>query len=474
MNDLNKDKNSSLIAVSVENVGKAFRMYKRKRDRAKQMILKNDKKYYHEHWALKNISFNLEKGQSLGIIGRNGSGKSTLLQLICKTIKPTEGEIEVNGKVAALLELGSGFNPDFTGRENILLNGLLLGLTKKNIQERLDDILSFADIGEFVDQPVRTYSSGMAVRLAFSVIAHVDADILIIDEALAVGDAFFTQKCMRYIQRFRENGSLIFVSHDANAVLSLCNKAILINKGKLVVNGTPKEVIEEYTKDLQKSNTTKYTENKESKEKAEKDLNINKETKDMESIDKSRWSDYRTQLINSSNYSNTIYIDKFDGELIQSEALGGESAKITSVSIEILDGDNESNSQIKGGEVVRLKISFLAKETITRPITGFILKNDKGLVLLGDNTANKFIEKEEENFWITKGVHVDTEFIFTLPLLPEGEYSISASVAAGNQEKHEILHWINDALLLRSQCTSIAAGLAGVPMHSIKMKLRRQ
>ena len=189
------------IAIKIQNLSKCYQIYEKPQDRLKQSIFgrvrnilgKSDKVFFREFWALKGVSFEVKKGETVGIVGRNGSGKSTLLQLICGTLNPSSGKIEVNGRVAALLELGSGFNPEFNGRENVYLNAALLGLNKDEIDRKYGDIVAFADIGDFIDQPVKTYSSGMMVRLAFSVIAHVDADILIVDEALAVGDAVFTQ-----------------------------------------------------------------------------------------------------------------------------------------------------------------------------------------------------------------------------------------------------------------------------------------
>lgn len=457
--------------VTANSIGKAFKIYDRKRDRIKQLAMGEKRKYFREYWALRDISFELNRGEALGIVGRNGSGKSTLLQLICGTLRPTEGTVEVNGKIAALLELGSGFNPDFTGRENVFLNGSLLGLTIEQIKEKMDDILSFADIGNFVDQPVRTYSSGMVVRLAFSVIANVDADILVIDEALAVGDAYFTQKCMRYIQRFREQGSLLFVSHDLNSVLSLCDQAILISRGCLLKSGKPKEVVEEYTKDLQRNHEGKEStletskSSKYSKDDTETSNSIIKSKKaDTKDDSYLRWSDFRSNAINASEFANKIAICPFKPDSIQKETFGGDLATITSVYLKSIDA-SETGEMILGGEIVRLEIVFKANSAIKEFITGFILKNDKGLALLGDNTLNAMPAAESRT--LRDGSHIKATFTFTLPLLPAGDYSISASVADGTQAEHEILHWINDALILRCQCTSICTGVAGVAMHSI-------
>jgi lipopolysaccharide transport system ATP-binding protein len=241
---------SSDFAVRVETLSKCYHIYDRPHDRLLQMLARRRKKFYREFWALKNVSFEIKKGETVGIVGRNGGGKSTLLQMICGTLNPTAGNVQTNGRVAALLELGSGFNPEFTGRENIYLNASVLGLSNREIDERFDAIAAFADIGDFIEQPIKTYSSGMAVRLAFAVMAHVDADILVIDEALSVGDAFFTQKCMRFLHRFMKTGTIIFVSHDTGAVANLCDRAILLNQGEISKIGTPKEVCEVYLASL--------------------------------------------------------------------------------------------------------------------------------------------------------------------------------------------------------------------------------
>ena len=246
-----------------------------------------------EKWAVRRVNFELARGESMGIIGMNGSGKSTLLQMICGTIKPTEGMVKTKGKISALLELGSGFNPEFTGMENIYLNAAIQGMSRKEIGNKLDMILEFADIGDSIFEPVKTYSSGMIVRLAFAVMANIDADILIIDEALAVGDSLFTQKCMRYIQRIRKEKALIFVSHDANTILSLCDRAVLLSKGNMKRIGNPKEVIEEYTRDVQ----TQLEENCKHKDIGAREKEsqiINKEN--IEEY-KNRWQDYRMDAI---------------------------------------------------------------------------------------------------------------------------------------------------------------------------------
>jgi lipopolysaccharide transport system ATP-binding protein len=239
---------SAAIAISVRDVGKMYRIYDQPQDRLKQMLLHRfGRSYGHEFWALRGVSFEVRRGEAVGIIGRNGSGKSTLLQMIAGILSPTEGEVVVNGRVAALLELGSGFNPEFTGRENVFLNGSIFGMSHEHIEQRFDDIAAFADIGEFLDQPVKTYSSGMIVRLAFAVQAHLEPETLIVDEALAVGDMYFQAKCMAKIDELRKRGtSILFVSHAIDAIRALCTRAVLLDRGTLVIDAHPDVVTDRY------------------------------------------------------------------------------------------------------------------------------------------------------------------------------------------------------------------------------------
>ncbi len=236
------------FALQVESVSKVYRLYDRPEDRLKHSLFwRIGRSYGHDFWALRDVSFQVRRGQSYGILGRNGSGKSTLLQIIAGTLQPTTGNVSVKGRVAALLELGSGFNPEFSGRDNVFLNGALLGLSEAEVRERLSAILAFADIGEFVDQPVKTYSSGMLMRLAFSVAIHVDADILIVDEALSVGDMFFQTKCMAALERQRRLGrTILFVSHSMQTIKALCDHALLLDRGELRAIGDTDTVCDQY------------------------------------------------------------------------------------------------------------------------------------------------------------------------------------------------------------------------------------
>jgi ABC-type polysaccharide/polyol phosphate transport system ATPase subunit len=243
------------IAIKVEGLSKCYHIYDQPRDRLKQMILPRlqravgaaSKPYFREFWALKDVSFEVKKGETVGIIGRNGSGKSTLLQMICGTLNPTGGSIQTNGRIAALLELGSGFNPEFTGRENVYMNAAVLGLSDDEIDARFDEIVSFADIGDFIEQPVKTYSSGMMVRLAFAVAVHVNAEILIVDEALAVGDIAFQHKCFQKVQELRVRGTtILLVSHDLGSIVEFCNRAFVLNTGAMVFTGLALESVNQF------------------------------------------------------------------------------------------------------------------------------------------------------------------------------------------------------------------------------------
>lgn len=246
------------IMINVKNLSKKYRRYASVADGVKELIHPLRKKYHQEFWALKNVTFEIKRGESLGIVGRNGSGKSTLLQILCNILQPTEGKIRVNGRVSALLELGAGFHPQFTGRENVYLSCALMGFTREEMDDKFQNIVDFADIGDFIDQPVRTYSSGMFIRLAFAAAINVDPDVLIIDEALAVGDAEFQIKCLNKIKDFKKQGkNLVIVSHDVLVINTLCNRVILLNHGYVEYDGMTNETIDSYFESIAQTSATK-------------------------------------------------------------------------------------------------------------------------------------------------------------------------------------------------------------------------
>jgi len=448
---------SSEFAIKVENLSKCYQIYNQPHDRLKQSIYprlqrlsgQQPKQYHREFWALKDVSFEIKKGETVGIIGRNGSGKSTLLQMICGTLNPTSGSIQTHGRVAALLELGSGFNPEFTGRENVYMNAAVLGLSRKETDSRFDEIVTFADIGDFIEQPVKTYSSGMMVRLAFAVIAHVDADILVVDEALSVGDAFFTQKCMRFLRSFMKRGTVLFVSHDTGAVVNLCNKGVLLSHGQVVEVGSAKEVTERYLATIYESVQSIES------------LAVNKDYHgDVQpQVD---WRDMRESFINASTLRNDIEVFRFNPK---TEGFGKGSARIESV--RLLDADGTPLSWIVGGEHVILEICSRAQEDIFRPIVGFQFKDRLGQVVFSDNTYLACINKPLS---ANAGQQVVARFEFRLPVLPSGDYSISPAFAEGTQEEHVQHHWLHDALLIKVHASSVCFGLIGVPMRQITLE----
>ena len=237
----------SPVAIEISHLSKSYQVYQKPQHRLLQSLLRGRKQFYTEFWALRDVSLSIAAGETVGVLGRNGSGKSTLLQLIAGTLQPTAGEVAVHGRVAAILELGAGFNPEFTGRENVDLAASVYGMTAAQVGERMDDILRFADIGEFIDRPVKSYSSGMYARLAFSVAIHVDPDILIVDEALAVGDAKFQAQCFRKFEEFKQRGvTILFVSHSIDQIARHCTRALLLEHGEAVMTGEPKPVIARY------------------------------------------------------------------------------------------------------------------------------------------------------------------------------------------------------------------------------------
>ncbi len=416
---------SEEYAIQVDGVFKRFEVYSHPRDQLKQFVLpklrrlagRPERQYFREFWALRDVSFEVAKGESCGIVGLNGSGKSTLLQIITGTLTPTLGRILRLGRVAALLELGSGFNPEFTGRENVYMNGALFGFSRSQITDKLDDIQSFADIGDYFDQPLTRYSSGMQMRVAFAVATSFEPDILIIDEALAVGDAFFQQKCFHRLGKFKEaGGTLLFVSHDANTVKHLCDKALLINDGRVISYGMPRDVIDLYQGLIsQKTDASK------------------REIVVVQSAASTSWKKATTVTTN------------YEADLIDFKLLGGNYQSISHL---------ESETPLTVQYVVKLHKNF------DRPAFGLIIRDLHGRSIFETSTyAVRMAEMP-----IPAGTQVRVSFLFNFNLRA-GHYSFSIGVANrgfGRSEFEEYSLLMHDVEQLQVVESSTAAFYGGI------------
>lgn len=440
---------SSEIAIYVDSLSKCYQIYAKPHERLLQMVMRGRKKYYKDFWALKDVTFSIKKGETVGIIGRNGSGKSTLLQLICGTLNPTEGEISVRGKVAALLELGAGFNPEFTGIENIYLSSSLYGFTRKQIDDNFNKIVSFADIGEHVLQPVKTYSSGMYVRLAFAIIAHVDADILVIDEALAVGDVFFQQKCMRFLQEFKKRGgTLIIVSHDTAAISALCDKAVLLKRdvnNYECVEGSVDIISRLYLKDLYRDLNTSQN--------ISPELNIPKEPVIQPKNELS--ASYAIQKKGDMTLKSQYFISPFRNT--------GESFGSGNGEIEFAEFRNEFGEAVEhltSGVRVSLVVRALAKTVVKSPAIAFLIKDRQGQFLTAESTDTHF---NTNQLRMAPNDMVEVEFKFDVPSLIRGTYTIDLAFSDGTTTDHVQLHWLHDAIQLECIRGYHVVGIVGVP-----------
>ena len=407
-----------VAAIEVEGLSKSYRNFHQPINRLIQILRPHKKGLYTDFFALKDINFSVLKGESVAIVGRNGSGKSTLLQLIYGTIKPSNGHINTRGKIAALLELGAGFDPEFTGLENLRMTATLYGITEDQFATKTEQMLAFADIGDFIHQPVKTYSTGMVVRLAFAVIAHVDADILIVDEALAVGDAIFTQKCMRFIRAFKEHGTLLFVSHDMAAVQNLCDRAVWLDGGRIQQIGPAKDVAESYLQ-------------------------------------------YSLQQVAGED----IVLQSLPPE---TETKGWETGFARVTDVQLVNLDAPEREFFEGGERVSMRISVQADETLKNPIIGFLLRDRLGQDLFGENTLR--IRQLEQETPILAGEGVTAVFDFTLPYLPNGQYAVACSIADGNMHDNTQHHFIHDALIVTVSSNQARWGLVGIACDQIRLE----
>ncbi len=394
--------------IYIKNLSKMYKLYDKKKDRLKEAISPFKKKYHREFYALKGINLEIGKGENLGVIGRNGSGKSTLLKIITGLLSPTAGEIAVNGKLSALLELGAGFNPEYTGIENIYLNGSLMGFQREEMKYRIGDIVEFASIGDFIHQPVKVYSSGMYIRLAFAVAINVDPDILVIDEALSVGDIRFQQKCYRKIREFQEkNKTILFCTHDTGAVQNLCSSCIWLHNGEISAQGEPEDVVSRYHAYMY------YDHNLHKVPSAGKTPKVEK------------------PVVTNIPWQNTDQCSFF-GE--------GEAA-VTEVSF-FYQQTRQPASLLKGGEMVVLGLRVESYVDVDMPIYGFNIKNNFGITAYGTNSY-------QENFncqKLLKGQKEEVFFTFTFPPLANGDYSIDVAIADGTQAVHIQQCWKHDVI----------------------------
>ena len=407
--------------ISVRNISKCFYTYDKPRDRLKQAIVPRFQRwagdqvttYGKEFWALRDISFEVKKGETVGIVGRNGSGKSTLLQIICGTLTPTIGEIETRGRIAALLELGSGFNPEFTGRENVYLNGAVLGLTRDEVNNRFDAIASFADIGAFLDQPVKTYSSGMAVRLAFSVQAQVEPEILVVDEALSVGDARFQAKCFERLRQLKENGtSILLVTHSSEQVVSHCSRAILLEQSRMEMIGESRPVINRYSDILFGRNVS------------------------VDSDDDEICALVDVSKAVAALVTPTVHLS-LDSDVYASrvgynphEYRWGDGAA-TLTDFHLSANGRAFPTSIEPGEEVVLGVGLRFNRSVINPILGFTIKTKEGVTVYG---TNSYLLACAETRSMGASGSVATASVRFVNRLASGDYFISLGIASREGE----------------------------------------
>lgn len=401
----------SETAISLKNVSKCFKRYAQPVDRLKELLLPN-KSRAQEFWALRDINLEVAKGATLGIIGQNGSGKSTLLQIIAGTLQPTTGEVHVSGRISALLELGSGFNPEFTGRQNVFFNGRILGLSREEIAAKFDDIAAFADIGDFIDQPVKTYSSGMVVRLAFAVIANTEPSILIVDEALAVGDARFQARCMKRIRQMKEQGvTILFVSHDSSSIKMLCNMAVLMNHGKMLEVGKPKEVVDHYIALLSSDKTENAVEEANSIQDHEDFVQVNQDT-------------------SKHRHGNKLALIKH---------------------VRIVDLEKKEITKIETGETFQIEIVLQARAELSDWIAGISIRNLMGLVMYGTNTLLAGMELPK------LGIDQELKICFQVPChLNKGVYTVTVGVHSEDGLSYD---WIDELVIFEVNNSYVCDGL---------------
>jgi lipopolysaccharide transport system ATP-binding protein len=421
------------LAVSVRGLGKCYQIYDRPQDRLKQAVLRWRRRYYREFWALRDVSFEIGHGEAIGIIGRNGSGKSTLLQIIAGTLSPTEGDVRVQGRVAALLELGSGFNPDFTGRENVYMNGAILGLTTREIDERFDAIASFADIGEFLEQPIKTYSSGMVVRLAFAVQVQVEPDILIVDEALSVGDALFQKRCFQKMEELRASGvTLLFVSHDQETVRTLTSRAILLECGRMRSYGSAADVVLEYRRLLHEEEKRYFGHVIEKAQARQKER-----TAPVAVVSPRPGGD---DTAAKEKPSDRLSFGDYDAEVEH---------------VEVFDANGESASVFRPGDRMTIRVHGRVHKNLTHLNVAVRIRNKEGVKVYSWGTLNQDIaiwagRADGAVFWdrsFRAGAAITVDFECDCPL-GVNFYEVQAAISE-EKDRHytaqRMLHWRDEA-----------------------------
>jgi len=396
--------------IEFHSVSKSYPIYPSPGARLKELALFNRRSFHRDFSALTDISFDVARGETFCIIGENGSGKSTLLQIVAGILQPSAGKAVVHGRVAALLELGSGFNPEFTGRDNVYLNSAILGLSRKEIDQRFQAIEDFAEIGDFIDQPVKTYSSGMAIRLAFAVAIHVDPDILLVDEALSVGDIYFRQRCMRKVHEMRENGvTILFVSHAPGEVKAIGDRVLWLDSGHLKELGPPENVVTNYLAAMIEKDSA-YLTHRHQAQVAPHDRVVAPEIVDhIPNIDR-RFGDERAEVIG----------------------------------IAVLDAVGQPAVLLEPSSTIVVRISVRAKNDILLPIVGFMLRNQMGLDFAGTNTAREGIDLAP----MASGDVYTVDFHLQLPELYPSAFSFSPAIADGTLRGYRICDWIDNAIVL--------------------------
>jgi lipopolysaccharide transport system ATP-binding protein len=439
---------SSEFVVQTLGLGKAYPIYRRPQDRLKQLLWGGaGRRYYEEFWAVRDVDLGVRRGETVGIVGPNGSGKSTLLQMICGTLRPSEGEVKLHGRVAAMLALGSGFNPEFTGRENVHVGASVLGLSAAEIEARFDSIAAFADIGAFMDQPLKRYSSGMHARLAFALCANVDADVLVIDEILSVGDAAFQQKCMRYLNRFRLRGTVLFVSHDSGAVVKLCDRALWLDRGNVRGLGSAKEICRLY-----------LAAQAEEKANEQGRFQIGGRSRSKDSCH-TPFEPAHDETSEQPAGSRALLFDPDDPPACE----GGCDIE----SAAFCDRSGVKLSVASGGETVELRVACRAYRTIGDGVIAFVVRDRLGQTIFSDDTASS---PSAQN--ISPAQAFTAKFRFLLPYLANGVYAVEAFVFERREDgDFALLARQLDEQFLYIQSLHPSNGLANIAMRAVSLSV---